>query len=283
MTRPETRSTLPSRRSRSTTRLRTRRSTSSRRTRRTTPGRPSSSPLPRPARASSARSTAPTTNDNTASIGSAWRNTNATVTLTRNDNVGGSGARATHYTTDGSNPTTSSPEGTSITLSSDGVYTIKYFSLDNVDNAESVQTASTQIRIDKSDPVSATLAALPAAVRNGQTLTGSAADNAGGSGIDSVSYYYCAGSSCAPSTLIGTSSSGPGYSVTWNSQPVDGTYQVLARARDAAGNTLDSCKQTVTIDNTPPTTTTHVTPPNTTRKEQSLKGYAADNAGRSGY
>ena len=68
-----------------------------------------------------------------------------------------------------------------------------------------------------------------------------------------VAYYRCAGTSCSPSTLVGSSSTGPSYSVTWNSQPADGDYQVLARATDAAGNTLDSAKQTIKVDNSDPT------------------------------
>ncbi|HEV3352202.1 MAG TPA: chitobiase/beta-hexosaminidase C-terminal domain-containing protein, partial [Acidimicrobiales bacterium] len=74
--------------------------------------------------------TAPVTTDNTASIGSGWFNTTKTVTLTPTDS-GGAGVAATYYTTDGSTPTISSSQGTSIVLSTDGVYTIKYFSVDN--------------------------------------------------------------------------------------------------------------------------------------------------------
>jgi hypothetical protein len=192
---------------------------------------------------------APTTTDNTASIGSAWKTTNQTVTLTPSDGAG-SGVAATHYTTDGSTPTSSSPVGTSISLTTDGVFTIKYFSTDNVTNAEAVKTAGTQIRIDKTAPSSAVLTALPASIKNGQVLTASAADST--SGVASVSYFYCAGAACTPSILIGSSSTGPNYSVTWNSQPADGTYQVLARVADVAGNTRDSAKQTITIDNTLP-------------------------------
>jgi hypothetical protein len=202
-------------------------------------------------------SSAPTTTDDTGTIGSSWKNTNQTVTLSPSD--GGSGVATTYYTTDGSNPTTSSAQGTSISLTSDGTYTIKYFSVDRVSNSESIQTAGTQIRIDKTAPTAATLDALPSAIRNGQALTGSATDG-GPSGIASLSYYYCAGPPCTPATLIGSSSSGPSYSVTWNSQPADGDYQVLARASDNAGNTLDSTKRTVTIDNTKPNTTIDTSP-----------------------
>jgi hypothetical protein len=220
-------------------------------------------------------SAAPTTTDNTAALGSAWKNTNQTVTLTPSDGTG-SGVAATYYTTTGSTPTNTSPSGTSISLTSDGVYTIKYFSVDNVSNTEAVKTAGTQIRIDKTAPSSAVLNALPAAIRNGQVLTGSGADAL--SGVASLSYLYCAGSACTPSILIGSSASGPSYSVTWASQPADGTYQVLARVTDTAGNTRDSAKQTIRIDNSPPTaptiTVSPTNPSNSTGPSFSFTGEA---------
>ena len=192
---------------------------------------------------------APSTGDDTGSIGSGWKTSAQTVTLTPSDP--GAGVATTYYTTDGSTPDTSSTQGTSIPLSADGVYTIKYFSVDRVGNAEAVQTGASQIRIDATNPSSSTLDALPAAIRNGQVLSGSSADAT--SGIATVAYYRCTGTSCSPSTLVGSSSTGPSYSVTWNSQPADGDYQVLARATDAAGNTLDSAKQTIKVDNSDPT------------------------------
>ncbi|MFL5680070.1 MAG: OmpL47-type beta-barrel domain-containing protein, partial [Chloroflexota bacterium] len=192
----------------------------------------------------------PTTTDNTATVGSGWKTSTATVTLTAADAL--SGVRTTYYTTDGSTPTTSSPQGTTITLAADGVYTIKYFSVDNVGNAEAVRTASTQIRVDATPPT-VTMGALPAAIHSGQVLTASASD--GASGVASVDYSYCTPSPCTPSTPIGSSSAGPSYSFTWTTQPPDGTYDVLARATDSAGNAAASTKQTVTISNTPPDTT----------------------------
>lgn len=97
--------------------------------------------------------TAPTTTDNSATIGAGPHNTNKTVTLTPTDNAGGSGVAATYYTTNGTTPTTSSTQGTSVLLSTDGTYTIKYFSVDVAGNAEAVKTASTGITIDKTAPV----------------------------------------------------------------------------------------------------------------------------------
>ena len=89
---------------------------------------------------------APSTTDNTASIGNAWRKTSATVVLSPSDT--GSGVATTYYTTNGTTPTTSSSTGTSILLSATGIYTIKYFSVDNAGNSEGVKPAGTQIRID---------------------------------------------------------------------------------------------------------------------------------------
>src|SRR5207237_5154528 len=68
----------------------------------------------------------------------------------------------------------------------------------------------------------------------------------------SVAYYYCSGASCTPSTLIGTSSTGPNYSVTWSSQPADGAYRVQAVVTDAAGNTASTSIVSTTVDNTAP-------------------------------
>jgi hypothetical protein len=206
-------------------------------------------------------SAAPTTTDNTAAIGNAWKNTNQAVTLTATDGTG-SGVGSTHYTTNGSTPTTASPSGTSITLTTDGTYTIKYFSVDHVGNTEPVKTAGTQIRIDKTAPT-VTMTAPPATIHNGQVLSATASDAL--SGVASVAYYYCPGTSCTPTTLIGASTTGPSYSVTWSAQPADGPYQLLARATDVAGNSTDSAKRSVTVDNTlPGAPTITVSPPNPT-------------------
>ena len=194
---------------------------------------------------------APVTTDDTGTITNAWRNVDTTVTLSPSDGTG-AGLVQTYYTTNGVDPTTGSPTGTSILLTAEGTYTIKYFSTDRVANTEAVKTGAAQIRIDKTNPTSATLNALPAAIRNGQSLTGGGTDAL--SGVGSITYLYCAGAACTPSTVVGSSSTpAGGYPVTWNGQPADGTYRVRARVFDAAGNQLDSAIQTVTIDNTNPT------------------------------
>ena len=92
-------------------------------------------------------------------------------------------------------------------------------------------------------------------VNNGATLTDTASD--GGSGVASVSYYYCSGFSggCSPGTLIGTSTTAGSWSLTWSSgQPSDGQYQVVAEGTDNLGNVSGpTASIPVTVDNSGPT------------------------------
>ena len=134
------------------------------------------------------------------------------------------------------------------TAVSDGDYDLRVVTTDDAGNSTS--SATRTVTVDNTVPSSATLDTLPDAIRDGQQLTGSAAD--AGSGVDSLTYFYCEGTSCTPSTPIGSSSTGPSYGVTWSSQPADGDVRVLVRVTDEAGNTLDSAVQTVLVDNTNP-------------------------------
>ena len=149
--------------------------------------------------------TAPVTTDNTASIGSAWFNTTQTVTLSSTDSPG-SGVAQTYYTTDGSTPTTSSATGTSITLSATGVYTIKYFSVDNAGVQEAVKTAGTQIHIDKALPTNAfSLGAANGAYLSGTTLYFNSATGGSFTLADAVTDNH---SGPASATFPGISTSG---------------------------------------------------------------------------
>src|SRR5205823_1526146 len=86
---------------------------------------------------------APTTSDD---VPATFVNHDVTVTLSASD-TGGSGLEKTYYSTDGTEPTTSStvynPTSKPV-LSSDG-QTIKYFSTDNAGNQESVHSATAHI------------------------------------------------------------------------------------------------------------------------------------------
>jgi Bacterial Ig domain/Bacterial Ig-like domain/Chitobiase/beta-hexosaminidase C-terminal domain len=130
----------------------------------------------------------------------------------------------------------------------DGDHDLRVITTDHAGNA--FTSATRTVTVDNTAPSSATLDPLPAAIRNGHDLTGSGADAT--SGVDSLTYLYCEGASCTPATPIGSSTTGPDYSVTWTGQPADGDVRVLVRVTDRAGNTLDSAIQDVLVDNTDP-------------------------------
>jgi hypothetical protein len=93
-------------------------------------------------------------------------------------------------------------------------------------------------------------------VNNGDTFTDTASD--AGSGVKSVTYYYCAGlnGSCTSSTgtQIGSPATSSPYTVAWNSQPADGDYQVVAVGTDNVTNVSGpSSPIPVTVDNSAPT------------------------------
>ena len=192
--------------------------------------------------------TAPSTTDDTASIGSAWQTAPVTVTLSPTD--ARSGVAETYYTTDGSVPTTSSPEGTEIDLTADGVYVIHYFSVDNVGNVEPVRTAFATIRIDQTDPGAPSISLSESSpyahvsgseifVNTAQTGTYdvSATSSDAGSGIAKIVF---------PNGVEDTTSP---YSATYDLDDLSGSQTVTAH--DAAGNTA-SDTFTVTPDTAAP-------------------------------
>jgi hypothetical protein len=205
-----------------------------------------------------ADSTAPTTTTSSSPTANAagWHNANVTVTLTATDS--GLGVKQITYSATGAQPiagnTVLGSSATVPAITTEGTTTLSYFAEDLAGNVETAKTLL--IKLDKTAPATATIAALPAKVRNGQSLSGTYADNTGGSGVASVAYYYCLSSvaTCDTSsgTSVGSSSTSP-YTVTWNSQPADGSYKVVANALDVAGNAKLSNVVTTTVDNTAPT------------------------------
>ena len=152
----------------------------------------------------------------------------------------------TEIDTDTTAPYSVAWDTTSLT---DGDYDLRVLTTDDAGNT--FASATRTVTVDNTAPSAATLDTLPGAIRNGQELTGSGADAT--SGVESLAYLYCEGASCTPSTPIGSSTTGPDYSVTWTGQPADGDVRVQVRVTDRAGNTLDSAVQDVLVDNTNPT------------------------------
>lgn len=129
--------------------------------------------------------TPPVTTDN---ADSSWHNSSVTITLSCSDAT--TSCAHTYYTTDGTTPTTSSSTGNSFTLSTDGTYTIKYFSVDSVNNQETVKTAVNQVKIDTTAPTFSSKTTYSGWHNSNQTSTFTYADS-GGSGIASGTPVTC--------------------------------------------------------------------------------------------
>jgi hypothetical protein len=213
--------------------------------------------------------TPPTTIDDAASIGSAWR-TSATVTLTATD-TGGAGVGQTFYTTDGSAPTTASASGTSLELDADGVYLVRYFSVDTLGNAEPVKTANTQIRIDRSGTAPVTAFPVDGGRYNATSwnagcptsgICGSAAD--AGSGIAGVALtvqrlnnnQYWNGSTwqAASVALPATGTTTWSRALPTSALSNGVAYSVSVVATDGLGNQSPPTVSTFTYDTSGPTT-----------------------------
>jgi hypothetical protein len=188
--------------------------------------------------------TGPTTTDNSTTIGNTWRNADATVTLTPSAAI--SGAKATYYTVDGSAPTTSSAQGTSVALTTTGTYTVKYFTVDNAGNAEAVQTAGTQIRIDKTSPSTPLFGnptpALNSSLVGSKTWSISAPSDTGGAGLAGVQFEYRVKTNATDAfpttwTPMGSLVTGSPWEASLNTATLDKAHlEVRARTVDNAGN-----------------------------------------------
>jgi peptidoglycan/xylan/chitin deacetylase (PgdA/CDA1 family) len=171
---------------------------------------------------------------NGATCSSGWYASPVSVSLSATD-PGGAVAEI-RYTTNGSDPTTSStlytgPFAVSTTT------TVKYRAWDNAGNVEA--TRSQLIRVDTVPPtVSITSPA------NGATVTGNvkivAAATDALAGVASVRFYV-------DGVLVGTTTSSP-WQLPWNTKKVSRAQHVLtAVATDRAGNSTTSAAVTVTV------------------------------------
>ncbi len=191
-----------------------------------------------------ADTTPPTTSAtcNAVACSTGWYRAPVTARLTATDS--GSGVAATHYTTDGSTPTTQSPAYTSpLTLAE--TTTLRYFSVDVAGNSEGVR--SVLVRVDAAapnvaitSPVDGTAVARKATVNLAATATDIGSGSGSGSGIASVSFYL-------DGSLLSTDQTAP-YSAVWKPKPnLRGTHTLTAVATDVAGNTTTSAPVRVTF------------------------------------
>ncbi|MBR7744149.1 chitobiase/beta-hexosaminidase C-terminal domain-containing protein [Phycicoccus sp. BSK3Z-2] len=184
-----------------------------------------------------------------------WHRTPVTVTLSASD---ASGVASTHYTTDGSAPTTASTAYTGPFAVSTST-TVRYLSVDTAGNLEVPRTL--EVRIDGTSPTGALTGPAAGAVVGGTvTVSGTAAD-AGGSGVAGVQVQVRQGAgSFVP---LGGPVAAPGgtWSTTWATAGLaDGDWSLRAVVTDVAGNSTTTAAVPVSVRNaslvvTPSTTT----------------------------
>jgi hypothetical protein len=182
-----------------------------------------------------------------------------TLTFTAADNTGGSGmsggSAKTEYNIDGKGWVT----GTSVTIpapadqSNNGAHTVQYRSTDAAGNVEATQSVTVTIKAVPPDstPPTTTVSGLPSGPTNASvTLTFTAIDNAGGSGMS--------GGSAKTEYNLDGKGWVTGMSVTIPApadHSGDGSHVVFYRSVDAAGNVETAKNASIDVDTVAPTTT----------------------------
>jgi hypothetical protein len=201
--------------------------------------------------------TTPPTVSLTAPVNGATVSNLVTISATATDNTGGSGMSNVTFLVD----------GIAVGISSNAPYSIVWNSQASTNGTHGIQaraqdlagnqatsgtvTVTTQNPVPDTTPptVSLTAPLSGAIVSNTVTLSATASDNPGGSGMASVTFLVDGGA-------VGICTNAP-YSLSWNSQLVpNGTHTIQAQARDLAGNQTTSSGATVTVQNAGPTLTT---------------------------
>ena len=153
----------------------------------------------------SADTTPPTTTSNTQPTP---YNNSALITLTAHDDPGGSGVAHTYYVLDSGAQT----EGTTVSVSTYGTHSLTFWSVDNAGNVEPPHTVSFVIN-DTIAPTTTSNASGPYVGPASITLT--ANDNPGGSGVAHTYYMLDAGAQ-TEGTSISVSSVGPHTLAFWS-------------------------------------------------------------------
>lgn len=169
-----------------------------------------------------------------------WNKSSVTITLSASDSV--SGVDKTYYSADGSNPalTYSSP----FTLSTEGTYTIKYYSIDKAGNSETVKSADSTIQIDTTSP-------------NGSIKINNDASYTAQSDVVLVLSASDSSSGLSEMMFSNDNSSWSGaeaYSAakTWSLSFGSGKKTVYAKFKDTAGNWSSVYSDTITVDSSVP-------------------------------
>ncbi len=169
-----------------------------------------------------------------------WNKASVTITLTASDSV--SGVSKTYYSADGSDPalTYSSP----FTLSNEGTYSIRYYSIDKAGNSETVKSAESAIKIDTASPSGSIK------INNNASYTAQS---------DVVLMLSASDSSSGLSEMMFSNdnsnwSSAETYSTakTWSLSFGSGKKTVYVKFKDTAGNWSSVYSDTIIVDTSVP-------------------------------
>ena len=157
-----------------------------------------------------------------------WHTSPVTIILTCSDNL--AGCANTYYTTDGTDPTLVSATGNTITINSDGIYTVKYFSVDNAGNISSVLTALNQVKVDLTAPTGVWIDPVANSARNRTiNINYTNADNL--SGVASATIFYKLNDGLDTFHVL---------PLAWDTNPLAlGNYTLRIIVTDVAGNSAN--------------------------------------------
>lgn len=228
-----------------------------------------------------ADTTAPTVSLTAPTTGTVVDDSAVTVSATAADNVG---VASVQFQLDGANlgaADTTSPYSINwdTTTATNGNHTLTAIAKDAANN--STTSTGITVNVDNAAPTaSITAPANGASVSGNYTVTATATDNTGGSGVAKVEFYL-------DGTLASTANNSP-YSFTWNTQSGSiGSHTLTAKAYDKAPtpNVGTSSAVNVTVtDSTAPSTPTSLHTTATTASTVTLAWTAStDNVGVTGY
>ena len=173
---------------------------------------------------------------NGAACSSGYYQPNLSVSLSATD--ADSGVGSIRYTTNGTDPTSTTGTVYANAFTLAATTTVKYRAFDRAGNAEPVSTQLVQV--DPTAPtVSLTSPGNGDAVNGRTSLQASASDNVA---VDRVDFLV-------DGQVVGTASNAP-YAYAWESASVtDGPHTIAARAVDTAGNTRTTATASVSVRN----------------------------------
>jgi predicted CxxxxCH...CXXCH cytochrome family protein len=166
---------------------------------------------------------------------------NQPVTLAATDS--GSGVKSTYYKIDAG----AYVQGTTFTVTGEGLHSFSYYSVDNANNTETAHV-SNSFRIDSVAPVTTCSAVEGSSYTGAQTFTLLALDP-GGSGVASTRYQLDSGAwSTGTSIAVAAPASGSAsHTISW--------YSLDVATNQEATHTVTFTVQAPVVDTTPPVTT----------------------------